>query len=173
MENALHQIVKLKVKKLGDLKKPIICFANDVGEAEDALDAEDSQYKRRVFARALFAMIEGTVYFLKQTTLSTGASMRKLNVTDFLLLQESTPELKANGQVYTKTKFTPLEDNLRFLARMMKDVYGVELQLGIGTSAWQDFQTALAIRNRITHPKSEHDFTISDTEVQAMKSVRS
>ena len=103
----------------------------------------------------------------------TGASIRKLNVTEFLLLQETTPELKTNGQVYTKTKFIPLEDNLRFLAIMMKEVYGVDLQLGIGKSVWQDFQTALAIRNRITHPKSEEDFTISDTEIEAMKSARS
>ena len=68
--------MKLKVKKFGDLTRPIIQFAKDVKEAEDSLEAEDSQYKRRVLARALFAMIEGTVYFLKQTTFSTGSSIR-------------------------------------------------------------------------------------------------
>jgi len=165
--------VKSKVKKLGDLTSPIVRFAADVQEAEEALDTKDSQYKRRVLARALFAMIEGTVYFLKQTTLSTGSSIRgKLKVAEFVLLMEETPELKSNGQVYTKTRFIPLEDNLKFLARMMNEVFGVEIQLGVGTLIWHEFQTALSIRNRITHPKSEDDFSISDSEVETMKHVQ-
>jgi hypothetical protein len=165
--------MKLKVKKLGDLTRPIIQFAKDVEEAEDTLDAEDSQYKRRVLARALFAMIEGTVYFLKQTTFSTGFSIRgKLKVGEFLLLLEETTELKSNGQIYTKKRFIPIEDNLKFLARMMNEVFGAELDLGVGTAAWREFQTALAIRNRITHPKSEEEFSISDSEVETMKRVQ-
>lgn len=165
--------MKLKVRKIGELTAAIVCFAQDAGDAEDALDAGDSQYKRRVFARALFAMIEGTVHFLQQTTLSTGSVAGKISVMDFVLLMETSPEIKSNGQVHGKARYIPLEDNLRFLARMMHDVYELDVDLGIGTPVWQDFQAALSIRNRITHPKSQEDFLISDTDVEIMKRVRS
>lgn len=163
----------MKVTKLGDLTKPIILFASDAQNAEDILDSDDTQYKRRTFVRALFAMIEGTVYFLKQTTLSTGLSNGKLSVSDMLLLQDATPELRQNGETCIKTKFIPIDDNLKFVIRMLKQVYEINISLGQGSSAWQDFQAAISIRNKITHPKSESDFLISDKDVETMRRVRS
>jgi len=98
--------MKIHVRKLGDFTKPVIQFAEDAGIAEDTVDAEDTQYNRRAFVRALFAMIEGTVFFLKQTVFSTGSSGgNRLRVEEALLLQDSSVDLSANGKQQIKTKF--------------------------------------------------------------------
>ena len=92
--------MKIRVRKFGDLKNPIIKFAEDAGMAEDTIDANDTQYNRRVFARALFAMIEGTIFFLKQTTFSTLSSEAgRIRIDEAMILQDLTVELSSNGKL--------------------------------------------------------------------------
>jgi hypothetical protein len=42
--------------------EPLNILAEDVERAEKEMDANDDQYSRRNYIRALFAMIEGTLY---------------------------------------------------------------------------------------------------------------
>ncbi len=165
--------MKIRVRKLGDLKDPIIKFAEDAGMAEDTIDANDTQYNRRVFVRALFAMIEGTVFFIKQTTFSTSASgVGRLRIDEATILQDSTVELSSNGKPKLKTKFIRLEDNLRFTVRMLNKVYNLELDLKVGSEQWEKFKKAISIRNKITHPKSIDDFNIDDSDLLIMRDLR-
>jgi len=165
--------MKAKVRKLGDLTKPIVAFAEDAQIAEDAVDASDTQYNRRAMVRALFAMIEGTVFFLKQTIFTAGTHKKgSLSLADALLLLDSSAEMSSKGESDLRTKFIRLEDNLRFTANMLKKVYGVTITLGIGSANWDKFQKAIAIRNRITHPKAIEDFVIDSEDLSMLRDVR-
>ncbi len=166
--------MKIRVRKLGDLTGPIIQFADDAGVAENAVDAEDTQYNRRAFVRTLFALIEGTVFFLKQTTFSTASSgARRLRADEGLLLLDSTVELSSGGRPQLKTKFIRVEDNLRFAVRMLNKVYDLDLDLKVGSKQWENFKSAIEVRNRITHPKSIEDFAIDNEDLQIMRDLRS
>ncbi|MEG4056220.1 hypothetical protein QUA57_11990 [Microcoleus sp. Pol7_B2] len=70
-----------------------------------------------------------------------------------------------------QTKFLRLSDNLIFTVKVVNRLLKMQLELGIGTTTWKKFQTAIAIRNRITHPKKVSDIDISDDEIEICKEV--
>jgi hypothetical protein len=45
------------------------------------------------------------------------------------------------------------------------------MDLGVGTSKWDKFVKAIAIRNRITHPKTAEEMTIKDEEISICKDI--
>ena len=44
--------------------------------------------------------------------------------------------------------------------------FGKIIELGVGSSKWDDFTKPIKLRNRITHPKQTTDILISDDELQ-------
>ncbi|HYX72555.1 MAG TPA: hypothetical protein VE732_07275 [Nitrososphaera sp.] len=162
----------MKIRKLGDLTKPIIEMLEDVGLAEEALDEKDTPYARRNYVRALFAMIEGTIFALKQTTLTGGLSAPKLlSVAELAILQEVSFDLTNKGDVKSQTKFFRMAENLRFTASIVSKVFQCNLELSVGTKDWDNFLKAIEIRNRITHPKSSTEFQVSDEEIKVARDV--
>jgi hypothetical protein len=163
-----------RVKKLHDLINPIVQFAEDAGQAENNVDAEDTQYNRRVMVRALFAMIEGTIFFLKQTALATSTIKKDVLTTgELILLQDQTAEINTKGEAKLKTKYIRLQDNLKFTSLILGKLYGITIELRIDRKDWKNFSEAIAIRHRITHPKSTEDFLINDTNLQTIREVSS
>jgi len=149
----------------------IIVFGDDVGLAETEMDRNDTPYHRRNFVRALFAMIEGSIYVIKQTVLVAGFSEKKLSLAEIALLKEETFELDNKGNIRSQIKFLRVADNLRFTARSAARVFNCELDLGVGTQNWANFRELIKIRNRVTHPKNSDDYEISRDEAELARKV--
>lgn len=161
-----------KIETLHDLLiGHILIFGDDAGFAEAEMDKNDDAYYRRGFIRALFAMIEGSIFVIKQTTLVAGFSESKLSFAEVALLKEETFELDNKGDIRSQAKFLRIADNLRFTAKSASKVFNCELNLGIGTRDWDDFLELIKIRNRITHPKSSDDFEVSKDEAELARKV--
>jgi len=147
---------------------------DDARWAEGALDQDDSQYTRRAYIRSMFALIEGTIWILKQSLLQAIEEIgltSKFQPGERELLSDTTYELKNNGQIKEQTKFLKLTDNLKFTYAALGRHTNVKPDLGTGTVAWENFTTAITIRNRITHPKSPDDLSISDSEIEICREV--
>nr|CAS03029.1 putative integron gene cassette protein [uncultured bacterium] len=82
-------------------------------------------------------------------------------------------ELKSNGQVKEQTKYLRLPENIRFTFAVLSKYFKIDFSLGIGTSNWDKFLAAQEIRNRITHPKTSAEFSISDEEIAICRDVSS
>ena len=146
----------------------------DAQWAEEALDKEDNQFTRRAYIRNVFAMIEGSIWVLKQTVLHAPASegkTKKILPAEFALLSDKTYELKSNGQTKEQTKYLKLPENFRFTFSVLTKYFGTEFNLGVGTIAWDNFRAAQEIRNRITHPKTVAEFKVTDIEIATCKEV--
>lgn len=170
-DNNLDYFMK-KIETLHDLLiGHILIFGDDAGFAEAEMDKNDDAYYRRGFIRALFAMIEGSIFVIKQTTLVAGFSESKLSFAEVALLKEETFELDNKGDIRSQAKFLRIADNLRFTAKSASKVFNCELNLGIGTRDWDDFLELIKIRNRITHPKSSDDFEVSKDEAELARKV--
>lgn len=163
----------LKVKKFGDLTNPIIEFAKDVELAENDLDKFDTPYHRRAFVRALFSMIEGSVYLLKQTTLSATVRSHLAfhSAGEYALLAEQSYDLNNKGEINEQTKFLRLADNLRFMTKCLNKTFNCQIDLGVGSKDWVNFLTAIEIRNRITHPKNLNEFEVMQQDIETVKEV--
>ena len=158
--------------KLGDIKDRLMPMLDDAHWAEKALDVEDNQYTRRAYIRSLFALIEGTIWVLKQTVLHAPikeGNVKKLSAAEYALLSDKTYDLKSNGQPKEQSKFLKLPENIRFTFLVVEKYFGIEIDLEVGSGPWNKFLEAQQVRNRITHPKTPSEFGVSDSEISACK----
>lgn len=158
--------------KLGEIKDRLMPMIEDAHWAEKALDNEDNQFTRRAYIRSLFAMIEGSIWVLKQVVLHAPVQqgkVKRLSAAEYALLSDKTYDLKSNGEPKEQTKYLKLPENFRFTFHVLSKYFMVELYLGIGAVAWDNFLAAQTIRNRITHPKTSAEFEISDADIAICK----
>lgn len=161
-----------KVETLQDmLIVHLLRFGDDAGFAESDMDKNDADYYRRNFVRALFAMIEGSIFVIKQGTLIAGFSEGSLSFAEIALLKEETFDLDNRGNVRSQVKFLRIADNFKFAAKMASKVFDCNLELGVGTREWDSFLELIRIRNRVTHPKGSSDFEISQDEAELARTV--
>ncbi|QDV11238.1 hypothetical protein CA51_10990 [Rosistilla oblonga] len=159
--------------KLSDLIDPLMVLLSDAHAAEQLLDAADGQFERRAYIRSTMATIEGAIWLLKQTCLKAHAprGAKRMSIAEYAMLSDETYDLKNNGDVRTSTKFLKLPDNLRFTVQICNRLFGCEMDLQVGAAPWDRFLKAVAIRNRIMHPKVSADFEITDQEIDDCKNV--
>lgn len=161
--------------KLVEVVSQFMPMLDDARWAETELSRDDSQYTRRAYIRSMFALIEGTIWVLKQSLLKAVSEINgaQLQPGERELLSDTTYELSNNGKIREQTKYLKLTDNLKFTYAILGKYTHAKLQLGTGTVAWENFTTSISIRNRITHPKSSDDLTISDSEIEVCRAVTS
>jgi len=147
------------------------------------LEETDSQFWRRTYVRTLFALIEGVTYRFKRAALacfedrmnrSPNSKVRypiQLSDADNAMLREQIFDLDDKGQSYSQTKFIPLSKNLRFAFASLARAYEVNFAFDLNSAEWSSFQQALAIRNRLAHPKASTDLFVSDEELLNAKNT--
>jgi hypothetical protein len=163
--------------KFRDIADPMIELAEDAAAAEKYLDECDNQFARRAYIRSTFAFLESEVWLLKKVCLTIpglqGAGEKPLSHAEYALLQDHTYELGGNGDPLVRPKHLKLRDNLRFTFNVFNRLFSSQIDLGVGTGSWDTFLDAVAIRNRITHPKNAANLSITDDEIQTCRKMQS
>ncbi|MBX2971398.1 MAG: hypothetical protein KF803_18675 [Cyclobacteriaceae bacterium] len=124
----------------------------DINTIQSQLDSKDSQDLRRSYARALFAYIEATNYLIRE----------------FVILFND-PDTETN-KLLRKRK--PLSESFElsldtFAWTGYTDGYFPNKK----SKHWNNFESTIKIRNRIVHPKSVKDLTITNREMTKIKGV--
>jgi|GEM_PF-1290115 len=123
----------------------------------------------RSFVRAVFAMIEGIVFNLKQIALALSKHGKgSFSQAELMMLEEVSYDLDDKGATKSQVKFIPLPKNIKFAFLSAARAFGVAYELKVDDGGWNRFKDALVIRNRITHPKSIDDLQLSDNEIQTV-----
>jgi hypothetical protein len=144
----------------------------DVVAAEARLKVTDSQTHRRELIRTVFAAIEGLHWQLKQDVLRHASSVTKLSAHEYAALQEEAYSVDANGSVRSQPRLLPLPTAIRLVTAMVQRYrpgYAVDFQhLG-----WSNLRASVETRNRLVHPKSLEELSVSDHELdQALSAFR-
>lgn len=125
----------------------------------------DSPFKRRVMVRAIFACIEAYIWHLKQ--LARAMHPAKPNVLTSEELYEL-DEIKPNRD--KRGDFSPAKSSFKTRVKQAFHLYakvlGHHYTLPLDDSSGRNFLASIEIRDRITHPKTAHDWQVSDHEVQ-------
>jgi hypothetical protein len=161
-------------KSLQEILELLPALVEDVKKAEEKLD--NQQYSRRVYVRALFAMIEGTIYAMKIALFGiahSSSNSNKLKVPDLVVLKGSSFDLDDKGEVQEKEKYFRISDNLKFTVKLVNRLLLSSIDLGVGTQNWMHFVRTVKIRNKVTHPKNLNDLSISDKDLDCIRSVNS
>ena len=137
----------------------------DAAKAEvQAIGATDD-YERRTYARALFALIDGVTYAQRQLAehdarLPTQARARG---------KAAAKHARRIGRKAGDKESVALAVRAAFAA--MSAAHQVPNPLVAGGDTWRSFRQAIAIRNRVTHPKTGMDCAVADSDLSLLRRV--
>ncbi|MDQ3816348.1 MAG: hypothetical protein M3362_01500 [Acidobacteriota bacterium] len=152
---------------LQELHQMLIILRSDV---EKFNVNESDQSARRIFVRAVFALVEGMTYKLKQVSLKKSSYLKPVESVfspgEIALLREESFDLDDKGIVTVKPSNLQLKKNVRFAFASYAKHYGFDFKLKVDDAGWQSFLEAIQIRNRLMHPKQVGDLEVSEREIE-------
>lgn len=142
----------------------MIILVSDVAAAISRRDMADTQAARRDVVRSAFAGIEGFLWVFREEVIDSAKATYGLEPEEELVLLEEAYSVNDKGEIYRQARYLPLMGSIRFLARIANRITG-QSTVDFSDAGWQSLRNATSTRNRVTHPKSEDDLILSDTDV--------
>ncbi|WP_122603950.1 hypothetical protein [Pseudomonas viridiflava] len=127
-----------------------------------------SQGKRRALIRAIFAFVEGMSYSQRVALLHRYSYKLAPHVA--MALKEKQIEITNGGKVRTKSIKSSLMSLVRLTIEQYVECYQGELSLSCSGSGFEGLVSSVQVRDRLMHPRSEHDLFVKDDEI--LRAVR-
>ena len=121
-------------------------------------------FTHRTVVRTFFSMVEGLAFQMRQVTLATLEPYGRLSVAEIALLREERYSLNSKGEPQTKESFQPALSSLLFTLRNYVKNHGASFTPNVSHHGWQAMQRSVDIRNRVTHPRSVADLSLSEED---------
>lgn len=133
---------------------------------ESNLNSDFSEFWSRTFIRTSISLIEAELFILKQDLIIyCRDNAIQISPEIALLLDSKKYEINSNGQVKERLLQVRLNDDIRFCFGQIKSFKGYKLYKEFDDSGWSKVISTIAVRNRLTHPKSSEDIVVSNQEV--------
>ena len=145
-------------------------LTDDFRICAEHLVSEDSPFWRRTFFRTAFSMIEAVNAFVARRALEAHALIRegRIDITACMFLIGRDYRLRDNGTITSTEARRSFLSYTAFLIRTLAEAAGVTKHY-LEDNGWNDFQTAIAVRHRITHPKADIDMVVSDDDIRGLQ----
>lgn len=124
----------------------------------------DEQRSRRELLRTLFAAVEGFAWAYREHVRFAAKSIDMLSVAEELALSEVTYQVSEYGKVTAQPRFISIIATIRLASKIAMRL-SPDLEIRFDTSDWNRFRLAIAMRNRLTHPKRAADLVVGDADV--------
>jgi hypothetical protein len=147
----------------------IALLIEDVIAARSRLAAADTQTARRDVVRASLAAMEGDVWIMRQHIASNLAKLEVLTPMADLALREIAYSVTIDGQIVEQPRGLSLPTAIRLGVSQAK-LISPETEVDFSEAGWFNLRKAVAIRNRITHPKLADDLVITLDDLNAVAS---
>lgn len=142
---------------------------------------QNNQFWRRMYVRALFALIEGMTHGIRSLAFSQHSTIevvsalygreftgfQKLGQVWLNLMNDEAPEIKDNGEVKYKSVKTSVIALPLFVLRTCAVMIKYEPNLDLSDKGYQGLKIAVKVRDRLMHPKLSVD--VSDQEMEAIE----
>lgn len=171
-------MTKERIKELSLLSDEILevltQLSNDLALCyELGTKNNNHEFWRRTYVRTFFAAVEGYCFQYKRTALVmvelspfTGVYF---SPEEQMFLKEKEYDLNEKGEITeTKAKLRTAANFLFSIRMITTGCSNSEIKIDKGGREWQDFKTALKIRDRITHPKNLNEIMIGEEEVNVV-----
>lgn len=137
----------------------------DVNSAVRRHERTGSQSDKRDLVRTAFAAFEGVAWIFREHIVLTADSTYGLESEERAVLDEEVHFVDASGRIQTQSKFLPLLSMVRLTARIGERI-APDSRIDFSGPEWEKAKHAVAIRNRITHPKANSDLDLSDDDLE-------
>lgn len=132
----------------------------DVAASMRRYDIDQSEQAKRDMIRTLFAAIEGYTWLYREHVIEVARSMDRLTVEEEIALSEVNYQVTEQGKIVGQPRYLSMLATFRLTTRIASRLSS-DLAVRFDTGDWDRLRSAIAIRNRITHPKSRADLEIS------------
>lgn len=143
----------------------IVVLAEDVLASIERQKTSASQQDNRDLIRTVFAAIEGLVWVYRNHIVEIAMDLRRLTPSEEAALAEISYQVTETGKITRSTRHIPLPSLIRLVTRIAVAL-DPELEVRFDNGNWACFREAVAIRNRVTHPKSMADLGLSGRDVE-------
>jgi hypothetical protein len=133
-----------------------------LSRVKDESGRYSEQYLIRQYVRAVFAMIEGVSYVMKQAAKSFNTKI--FSAAELAMLSEESYDLNEKGEAYKVKKYQKLKGNIQFAFAMYAKSIGVIYTLNVQEKGWDSLMRSIKVRDRLMHPKKPGDLDVTDTE---------
>jgi hypothetical protein len=129
---------------------------------------------RRAYVRSVFSMIDGVISTIKKELLLEYdiGNDETLSTRELHILESRIRVQGKYGSVTERPFYAPLAEDVKVTFRFFAYFSLVEHYLDEESRGWKRFIKAIAIRNRITHPKTANALEISDEDLAIVDSAR-
>lgn len=145
--------------------KYFLTLIGDVATSLERHQASPIPPHSRDLIRTVFAAIEGAVWFYRNHIVGIAKDLHKLTETQAAALQEVSYHVSMSGKISSQPRFVPLASTFRLVTRIAETL-NPKLKIEFDTGDWDGFQQAVAIRNRITHPKNQADLDLTAADIE-------
>jgi hypothetical protein len=139
------------------------CLVGDVRAIEVGSKPPWPQPLRRSYCRAVFALIDGATFGLKQHVLEMFEY--ELGEEEIARLREWQESKGKSSPSSGRPLFLPVAKNVFFAFDMLSNCCGAQNPIDRSGGEWRTFLEAISIRNRITHPKNAAALEVTDGQL--------
>ncbi len=137
----------------------------DVGLAIERHEMNGSQAARRDLVRVGFAAIEGIAWVFREHVVDWARMVDELSPAEAGALAELIYTVGEQGRISSQRRYLALVPMIRLTGRIAARLQPAA-NIDFDSANWGRLRTAVATRNRITHPKSHADMALSSKEVE-------
>lgn len=140
----------------------------DVIAARERLEAVDTQTARRDVVRASLAAMEGEVWLAREHVRDSLRTLDELTPLADLALRETTYQVTDGGKLIEQTRSIALPTAVRLIVAQAQ-IICPDLAVDFAGTGWESLRSAVAIRNRITHPRPGRDLNVTNDELRMIE----
>lgn len=162
--------VAYEINKIMDVIVADVSFS--IKASENCKDVDEIRYCQRSNIKNFFSMFECLIFQFKRISLiAFELDIAEFSEAEIALLKEETYDLNNKGEVETKVSKLKTTDNFLFSVKMLERSFNYSIGFEKNSRQWEDFLSAIKIRNRLTHPKTIDELFINDDEVNVVNRV--
>lgn len=137
---------------------------DDVMAARERLNSADTQSARRDVVRTSLAAMEGMMWMAREHVRDGLNTIDELTPIADLALREQTYIVSESGKLSVQSRSIPLPIAIR-LTISQAAIISPDIDVDFSGAGWSSLKQSIAIRNRITHPKPETEFQVTDYDL--------
>lgn len=136
----------------------------DVAASIQRHNADDTPAARRNLIRTLHTAIEGFGWAYREHVKDSARSVSAITQEEELALSDVIYQVADNGKISSQPRYLSITATIRLATRLATRL-SPKFEVRFDTGEWEKFRLAIAIRNRVTHPKRAADLLIGDQDI--------
>ena len=149
-------------------EKLVDVLAQDADANFEIMQADSNDLNRRNYVRSLFAFYEAVLANMRESLAERlvlkNSIKESFDLHEIYPLLDEVASISENGKISKRPNQSPFKNLVKYVINIACKEYQVEGN--VFDNGWNDFQSSIQIRHKITHPKYEKDISISDEELK-------